>query len=341
MKQVVITAPLKYEVQQVPIPSPCENEVLVKMMAASVCGSDMHLFLGENPMAKYPRIPGHENAGIVEKVGKNVSTVKPGDRVVVDLVISCGECPQCLSGRKNVCQTVKSRGASADGGWREFFVVPEKEVYKISKDIPFYQAALVEPFAIGEHCTKRANVQNQDIVLVFGTGNIGAIILQTCKQIGCKVICADINDSLLKRAKDYGADYTINSKDQNLAEQIQDITNGYGVDVIFDAACYSGSLAALLQTGIIANGGRIVPLGFCSDYEQISQAMINGRELTIIGTRMSSGQFQPTIEKMEKDLINIEQMVSHCIPFSEINKVFDNIISPPEDMRKMVILFDK
>ena len=341
MKQVVVTAPMKYEIQNVPIPEPSENEVLVKMMAASVCGSDMHLFLGENPMAEYPRIPGHENAGIVEKVGEGVTNVKVGDHVVIDLVISCGECPQCLSGRYNVCRSVKSRGASADGGWREYIVVSKKEVYPISKEISFADAALVEPFAIGEHCTKRAGIQKNDTVLVFGTGNIGAIILQACKRNGCKVICADISDSLLERAAYYKADSIINSREKDLVSEIQALTDGAGVDVIFDAACYPGSLARLMQAGIIANGGKIVPLGFCSDYEKISQAMINGRELSIIGTRMSCGQFAPTIKLMEEGQFTIDQIVSHYIPFSQISDVFENIINKPDDMRKMVILFDK
>ncbi|MGL5435712.1 MAG: alcohol dehydrogenase catalytic domain-containing protein [Lachnospiraceae bacterium] len=341
MKQVSIIAPYQYEVTEVPVPKPGKGEVLVQMKAAGVCGSDIHLFLGENPQAVYPRIPGHENAGVIAEIGAGVIGVAEGDHVVVDLVVACGTCPQCKKGRRNVCRTVKARGAAVDGGWREYFVVPEHEVYKISKDIPFRDAALVEPFAIGGHCTKRAGVESDDVVLVFGTGSIGAIILQACKQIGCKVICADVNESCLGRAEGFGADYIINTRQKDLKTAIQDITEGAGADVIFDTACFPGSVTMLMQLGILANGARLVPLGFCTEFEKITQAMINGRELTIVGSRMSTGQFEPTIKKMEANTYQLGGIVSHYIPFSQIDQVFENMKNPPQDIKKMVIVFDE
>lgn len=148
------------------------------MKSAGVCGSDFGLFLGKNPNAIYSRVPGHENAGVISKIAKGVTSVKEGDHVVVDLVIACGECPQCERGRRNICTTVKARGVAADGGWREYFVVPEHEVYLLPKDIPFKDAALIEPYSIGGHCTKRARVTSEDFVLVLGSGTIGSIIIQ-------------------------------------------------------------------------------------------------------------------------------------------------------------------
>lgn len=340
MKQVMVTRPFQYEVIDVPIPEPQAGEVLVQMKAAGVCGSDFHLFLGENPQAVFPRVPGHENAGVVAKVGTGVTKVKEGNHIVVDLVVACGECPQCRSGRPNVCKTVKARGAAIDGGWREYFVVPEHEVHLLPAGISFQDAVLVEPFAIGGHCTRRAEVTGTDVILVLGSGTIGAIILQTCKGKGCKVICADINESSLERALSYGADHVINTRQENLVERVQEITEGQGVDVIFDSACYPGSLTDVMQPGIVTNGGRIVPLGFCTEPETITQAMINGRELKIIGSRMSCGQFVPTIEKMAEGGLELEGIVSHYIPFSEVDQVFANMENSPRDLKKMVILFD-
>lgn len=339
MREVVITAPCQYEQKEVPVPKPGDGEVLIQMKAAGVCGSDYHLFLGENPNAVYPRVPGHENAGLVVEVGQNVTSLKPGDHVVVDLVVACGHCPQCLQGRRNICRTVKARGAAVDGGWREYFTVPEHEAFLLPPDMPFRDAALIEPFAIGGHCTARAQVEGKDLVLILGSGTIGAVILQTCKQKGCKVICADINNSSLERARRYGADFVINTKTENLLTRIQEITDGAGVDVVFDSACYPGSLTTVLQEGIPTNGARIVPMGFCTEQEAITQAMINGRELSIIGSRMSSGQFEPTIHKFQRKELELEDMVSHYIPFDQISRVFENIQHPPKDMKKMVILF--
>ncbi len=341
MKEVVITGPKQYEIREVPVPEPGDGEVLIQMKAAGVCGSDVHQFLGENPNAVFPRVPGHENAGVIVAVGKDVKNIKVGDHVVVDLVVACGECPQCKKGRRNVCRTVKARGSAIDGGWREYFAVPEHEVYLLPQDMPFKDAALIEPFAIGGHCTTRAGIQGGESVLVLGSGTIGAVILQTLKLKGCRVICADINDASLARAKEYGADAIVNTKTENLKDAVQKFTDGAGVDVIFDSACYPGSLTAVLEMGIPANGATIVPMGFCTAQEGITQAMINTRELSIIGTRMSCNQFQPTIERFAKHEYQLDGMVSHYIPFSQVGQVFENIIHPPKDMKKMVIVFDE
>ena len=237
MKEVVIIGPKQYEIREVPVPAPGNNEVLVQMKAAGVCGSDIHQFLGENPNTMFSRIPGHENAGIVVACGADVKNIKVGDHVVVDLVVACGECPQCKKGRRNVCRTVKARGAAIDGGWREYFAVPEHEVYLLPQDMPFKDAALIEPFAIGGHCTTRAGIQGGESVLVLGSGTIGAVILQTLKLKGCRVICADINDDSLARAQKYGADAVV-------------INAGSGTDLNCALIFLSAAGLCICQTGI-------------------------------------------------------------------------------------------
>ncbi len=341
MKEVVVIAPHKVEVREVPVPVPEDNEVLIEMKSAGVCGSDHHIYHGSNPCSTYPRIPGHENAGIVAKVGKDVNNVKVGDHVIVDLIHTCGECYQCRIGRKNVCEHVAVRGSGADGGWREYFTAPAHEVYKIDSSVSWEDAALVEPYAIGAHCTARGRVVPEDIVLILGTGTIGSIILQTCKAKGCKtVICADISDSSLERAKGYGADYVVNTKKENLAEAIQKITEGHGVTIAFDSACFPGSLTMIMEPGIVCNAGRVVPMGFCTAPEQITQAMINQRELDIIGSRMSCFQFEPTIKRMEEKAFDTRGIATTFIKFSEIEKVFHYMDHPEPEVKKMVILFE-
>ena len=343
MKEVVVVSPHKVEIREVPIPQiQGDYDVQIQMKSAGVCGSDFHIYHGTNPCSTYPRIPGHENAGIVTAVGKSVTKVHVGDHVIVDLIMTCGTCYQCKIGRKNVCENVRVRGSGADGGWREYFIAPEKEVYKISDDVAWKDAALVEPFAIGAHCTNRGRVVPEDKVLILGTGTIGSIILQTCKSKGCtEVICADINDSSLARAREYGADYVINTKKEDLVQRIQEITKGKGVTIAFDSACFKGSLTMIMQPGIVCNAGRIVPMGFVTEPEAITQAMINQRELDIIGSRMSCFQFEPTIKHMEQHDFNLEGIATHFIPFSNIQEVFDHMDHPDPSVKKMVILFDE
>lgn len=342
MKEVVVTEPHKYQVREVPVPELTDDyQVLVQMKSAGVCGSDHHIYHGLNPCSTYPRIPGHENAGIIAKVGSKVTNVRVGDHVIVDLISTCQTCYQCKIGRKNVCEHVKVRGSGADGGWREYFLAPSSEVYKISDSVDWKDAALTEPYAIGAHCTNRARIVPEDVVFILGAGTIGSIILQTCKAKGCKtVICCDIDDISLERAKNYGADYTINSKTEDVLKRVAEITDHHGVTVAFDSACFPGSLTMCMQPGILCNAGRMVPLGFSTAKEEITQAMINQRELDIIGSRMSCFQFEPTIERMEKKEFNTEGIATMFVKFSEIDKVFNYMDNPCPESKKMVILFD-
>ena len=340
MKSCVITSPFHYEIREVPIPEPGDNEVLIQMKAAGVCGSDLHIYKGENPLSTYPLVPGHENAGIVAKVGKNVTNVQPGDHVVVDLVITCGTCWQCTHGRENVCEHVLVRGSGTEGGWREYFTAPQDDVYKIDSSIPWKNAALIEPIAIGAHCTKRGRVQPDDVVFILGTGTIGTIILQACKVIGATVICCDIDDQSLERAKKFGADYIINSKRQDIIQEVQKITNGHGCTIAYDSACFPGSLTQIMQYGIVCNAGRVVPMGFCDKPENISQADINKRELDIIGSRMSAYQFQPVAQNMAEGKYQLEGLATTFVPFSQIEKVFQNMEHPDPAVKKTGILFD-
>lgn len=341
MKEVVIVKPHCYEVREVPVPELAnESEVLIQMKAAGVCGSDLHIYRGENPCSTYPRIPGHENAGIVVKTGREVTNVKVGDHVIVDLISSCGTCYPCSIGRKNVCQHVKVRGSGVDGGWREYFTAPGNEVYKISDSVAWEDAALVEPYAIGAHCTARGRVVPGDVVFILGTGTIGSIILQNCRARGAeKVICCDIDDDSLKRALFYGADAVINSRKEDVVSRVQELTGGMGATVAFDSACFPGSLTMCLQPGILCSAGRAVPMGFSTEPEQITQAMINQRELDIIGSRMSAFQFEPTIRRMEQGELLTEGIATARIPFVEIDRVFHYMDHPVPESKKMIIIF--
>lgn len=341
MKEVVVISPHQWEIRDVPIPVITDDhDVLIQMKAAGVCGSDHHIFHGSNPCSTYPRIPGHENVGVVAAVGPKVSRVAVGDHVAVDLIITCGECWQCKTGRKNVCENVLVRGSGTDGGWREYFTVPETDVYCIPKEIPWKDAALIEPFAIGGHCTRRGRLAGDDMVFILGSGTIGSIILQVCKAAGATVICADINDESLARAKGYGADLTVNTQKEGLIPKVEAFTDGKGVSLAFDAACYKGSLTSLFQPGLMRNAGRIVSLGFCTEPEAISQAMLDQRELDLIGSRMSCHQFEPTIATMAAGAFQLDGVATTFIQFSNISRVFDYMKHPEPTVKKMVILFD-
>lgn len=341
MKEVVVTQPFHYEVREVPVPVPGPGEVLIQMKAAGICGSDIHIYRGENPCSSYPLVPGHENVGVIAAVGEGCHSVCVGDHVVVDLIITCEECFQCTHDRGNVCEHVLVRGSGTDGGWREYFTAPESDVYKIDAGLAWKDAVLIEPLAIGEHCTNRGRVTPDDTVFIFGAGTIGTIICQAAKLKGAKkIIVCDINDEALERVKRFGADATINSKKEDLHKRVAELTDGHLCTVAFDAAAFPGSLSMVVRPGILANAGRVVPMGFSDQPETISQADINKREIDIIGSRMSLNQFVPTAEKMRQGKYRLEGIATHFVSFREIEKVFEYMMDPDPAVKKMVILFD-
>lgn len=340
MKSAYILSPFHWEMREEPIPAPAPGEVLVRMKAAGVCGSDFHNYDGGNPNAVYPRIPGHENAGEIAAVGEGVTGLCVGDHVVVDLVHACGECLMCRSGRRNVCRSVRARGSSLDGGWREYFTVPAEEAFLIDKNLPWADAALIEPFAIGAHCTKRGRISEGDVVFVLGAGTIGSVITQMCRLRGAStIICADTDPNNLQRARKYGADHLIDCRSEDVVARVREITAGEGVTATFDAACFPGSLALCLTPGLLMNGARMITLGFVTQPENISQAMINQREIEIIGSRMSAHQFEPVARLMEQGRLITEDLITCAIPFDEIGRVFDQMGKPDRRIKKMLIEF--
>lgn len=187
MKEVVVTGAHAYEVRTVPRPEvKGDYDVLVQMKAAGVCGSDFHIYNGSNPCASYPRIPGHENAGVVAAVGSKVTKVKPGDHIIVDLIHTCGTCYQCRIHRKNVCENVLVRGSGYDGGWREYFIVPEGEVYPISSDVPWKDAALVEPLQSAHIARKEGAWYLMIRFLYWGLGRLALSFYKHVRQRALK-----------------------------------------------------------------------------------------------------------------------------------------------------------
>ena len=339
MKSVVFTKPREYEIVDVPIPDVGSNDVLIKMKALGICGSELNVFKGANPVAVFPVVPAHENAGVVEKVGDLVRGINVGDHVVTDAANACGKCPECKKGEKNHCKGLRIRGANIDGGMQEYYAAPQEDVYVISKDISWLDAAMIEPFTIGSQAVCRGRVSSEDIVYIFGSGTIATTIIQLCKLAEATVICAGRNAVTLARAKEHGADFVIDTNNDDLVEKLSEITNGEGVSVAIDTACYEGSLASLFQPGIVRSGGRIVTIGFCP-IPEISQSMVMQRELELIGSRLSCGQFEFIAKAMAEKKLITKDLITHVFKFDEIEKVFHYFENPDPSVKKMVVTFE-
>lgn len=314
------------------------NEVLVKTKRVGICGSDMHIYHGTNPLATYPRVIGHEVAGEVIEVGPSVTSVKVGDHVVVEPINYCGTCYACRKGRPNVCENLSVFGVHEDGGMREFFVLPENQLHAVDKTLEWDEIVLAEPYTIGAQAVWRGDVEEGDTVLIQGCGPIGICALKIAKLKGAYVIMTDLKKERLAFALENGADKVINASDESVEKKVMEYTNNKGINVVIDAVCLPSTFE--LGPKVASPAGTIVCLGFDERPSQISQLPITKKELTIVGSRLQTNQFEKVISLLNDRLLQSNGFITQKFSFSEIKYALKFIEENPERVRKALITFE-
>ncbi|RKL68130.1 alcohol dehydrogenase [Salipaludibacillus neizhouensis] len=313
------------------------NQVLVKVKMVGICGSDMHIYHGTNPLATLPRIIGHEVTGQVEEIGADVTGLAVGDKVVIEPIESCGKCYACRTGRTNVCSKLEVYGVHLEGGMQEYVAMPDYLVHKVSQDLDWKESVLVEPFTIGAQATWRGNVKKGDTVLITGAGPIGLCCLKMAKAKGATCIITDLSDDRLEFAKSWGGDVTINAIKEDVKEQVFDLTNGEGANIVIDAVCIPKTLEDAIE--IVSPAGYVVVLGFDEKPSSIPQLPITKKEITIVGSRLQTNKFPEVIQLFNEKTFGIEDMVTHQFPVEKIKEAISLIENSPNDIRKVVITF--
>lgn len=340
MKAVQIVKPNDLRIIEMEKPTIDEhNNVLVKMTAAGICGSDVGIYHGTNAAATYPRIIGHEMVGVVVEVGPTAQKVKVGDRVIIDQVVPCGHCYACRKGRPNVCGNLQVRGVHIDGGYREYMAVPDTDCYLVPDCLTDTEAVMIEPTTIAVQCCSRAQLESEDTVLIIGSGALGSSILRIVKQFHPqKIIVSDIDDAKLEEALKNGATDVINSLKEDVPARCRELTDGYGVTVSIDAACVKTSLlTALNATG---SAGRVITMGFSVAPTEVNQFVITSKELDVRGSRLQNRKFQDVIDLINAGKIDLRGSISHTFPLTEAQKAFDFVDSHDPSIRKIAFTFD-
>ena len=338
MKAICVVQPNHLEIQDRPQPViTAGNEVLVKVKAAGICGSDMHIYHGSSPVATYPRVIGHEIAGEIIEIGAHVVEFKVGDHVVMDPVIHCGTCYQCKIGRRNVCANLRVRGVHVDGGYQEYLVLPETSIHKIPDSLSWDDAIMVEPFTIAEQVCSRAEVIASDVMFIMGAGPVGLSVLKLAKLYGATCYISDIQEHRLALAKAYGADAVIDAGKENVSDRINDLTNGAGATVVTDAVCSVNSFEQALD--YVCSAGRIIALGFSPVPSAIAQLKITAREIDIRGSRLHNNKFPKVIQHFESGKLDIADMVTHHFHFLNIDEAIQLIEDPTILNGKVVLTF--
>ncbi len=342
MKSLQLVATRTLEPRDTPDPSdPGPGEVLVRIRAVGICGSDMHHYLEGSvagTVAPFPAILGHEPAGEIAAVGPGVENLKTGTRVAVEPAITCRKCEPCRSGHQNRCESAIFLGGSQQPGLlREYAVVPQRNVALIPDDMDFPTATVAEPLAVLLHSLELANLQLGETVLVLGAGPIGLLAVAVSKLAGAgSIVVADQIPERLALAKKMGADVAVNFSQESVANAVRDVTGGKGAHVIFDAAGKPESINDGLEAA--RAGARMVVIGVPSQ-QTVPVNFWRGldREITIYVQKRSNGNDHLAIEMLHRKLIDSSALVSHRFPLEDGAKAFETVAHYSDGVAKAVI----
>ena len=335
MKACIIEEPGRVIVGQVPDPRPAAGEVIVSVAACGVCGTDVHIYNGEMDYVKYPLIPGHEIVGTIDEVGEGVADLKPGMRVTLDPNIPCMKCHFCRRLKFNHCIHWQGIGVSRNGGFAEKVAVPAKVVYDIG-DMPFGTAAYVEPLSCVVYGLQRATPDLADRVLIFGSGPIGLLLLQTIRRAGAaQVVVTDLQPDRLNLAEELGAELTV------LADENQDdalrANAPLGYEMVVDATGVPTVAAKCFD--YVTNGGKILLFGVCPDDAtfEFSPYDLFHRDLSVYGSFAVNMTFAPAIELLNNGAVAVEPLTSHRFSLDEVPRAFEIAKGHTEPAMKMLV----
>ncbi len=317
MDAVVFTQPGQYEITQRPIPAiSAPNEVLVKILAASICGTDVHILSNPPGVIANPGIIlGHECVGEIVEVGERVKAFQAGDRVVADNNLPCGICPACLGGNSNLCQNMASMGVHIDGVFAQYAVFPEQALVKVSAGLPLAKAIFAEPLNCVMGAMKKLKVMPGDTVLILGGGPIGLYFAGLMRASGAgKILVSEISEFRKEFARKQGATRIISPDKEDLKAAVLAETRGVGADIVIDA------VGVLINDAIatVKNGGSILLFGMNAKARQeISQNSITARGITIYGNFIGLNTLVNVVNSLENNVVDFENLVTHQMPLRD------------------------
>ncbi len=300
-----------------PVPDLQDNELLVRVARCGICGTDVHVYEGEVPLARMPVIAGHEFCGTVDKVGASVTDVAAGDRVAVEPNLFCGQCHYCRSRKKHFCVNWAGIGLTRDGGFAEFVSVPRQAAYLMPENVSFKKGAFFEPVACVLHGIERVDVVPGESAVVCGAGSIGLLFIQLLKLAGAgQVIVSDPDAGKLETARQLGADLTVNPTDSDLKNAVMERTGGFGADVAVDASGSPEAIASLFE--LSQHTGKILVFGVAPEngYIKVSPFNIYRRELTIVGAFTNPYTNEAAMNLLAD--LDVEPIVTHEISLESL-----------------------
>jgi L-iditol 2-dehydrogenase len=341
MKAAVLTGLKKIELKEIEIPNPKDDEVLIRLRAVGLCGSDVHYYehgkIGKYTVEK-PIILGHEASGEIVKVGRNVPGLKVSQRVSIEPGATCGECEHCKEGRYNLCSNVEFLATPPyDGVFCEYVAMRADLVFPIPDSMSYETAALVEPFSVGLHAIRRGGLQPNETVIIMGMGPIGLLTAAAAKLAGAKtIIGVDLEQNRLEASKSMGATYTINLREDRLEEKVNEYTNGIGADIAIETAGSPKAVQGAIAS--VRRGGRVVIVGLPPQEEiPVNISYVVDNEIDIKGVFRYHHTYPTAIEMLSKKAVDIEKIITNKYKLSDTSKAFERAIHDKTNTLKIMV----
>lgn len=352
MRAVRCHGPGDYRLEEVPVPVPHGDEVLIRVEACGVCASDVKcfsgapLFWGDDTRPQYvepPVIPGHEFAGRVVALGETAAethSVSVGDRVLSEQIVPCRRCRQCGAGRYHLCEANLVYGfrQASQGAMAEYMLFPATAiVHRIPESLTTEQAALIEPLACSLHAVERAHIQLGDVVVIAGAGTLGLGMVAAARLLNpAMLIALDRFDHRLKVASALGADVVLNVEHMDPVTEVRALTDGYGCDVYIEATGHPDAVNQGLH--MLRKGGTFVEFSVmaretCTDWTIIG----DGKELTIYGAHLGPGCYPKVISYLSRGLLKTDGIVTHTFPLTRYQEAFDLVHSGASSIKVLLI----
>jgi len=341
MKALILSDYKKFVYDETADPKPESDEVLIKVEACGICGSDVHGMDGSTGRRRPPIIMGHEAAGVIMATGSDASEWRKGDRVTFDSTIYCGKCEFCQRGEINLCDARRVLGVSCadyrqNGAFAEYLAVPQRVLYRVPDALSFEHAALIEPFTIALHAVKRAGISSPKSSVVIGAGMIGLAIVQVLASQGCRsIICVDVAADRLAVATKCGATQVINSKTAEPIEAILALTNGKGSEVALEAVGLTSTVDLALQS--VRKGGSVVLVGNVAPKIDFPLQIAVTRELSIYGSCASKGDYPECLDLMARKALRPDLLISAVAPLSEGADWFQRLYNKEPGLLKVIL----
>jgi len=341
MKALLLSAYKQLDIVDMPVPRPAVDELLIRIEACGICGSDVHGYDGSTGRRIPPIVMGHEAAGLVESVGSAVTGFRPGDRVTFDSTVYCGKCFYCLRGQINLCDNREVIGVSAPafrrmGAFAEFVAVPARIAYLLPRSLPSAHAALIEAVSVAVHAVSLTPIALDDTVVVVGAGTIGLLTLQAVLQAGAgRCFVLDVDDTRLELARSLGATQTFNSRNADVISQILEQTNGRGADAALE--CVGSTIPVKLAVDSVRKGGAVTLVGNVAPTIELGLQSVVTRQIRLQGSCASCGEYPACISLMARGAIQVEPLISAVAPLDDGASWFHRLYQHEPGLLKVVL----